>query len=677
MESYEAILDNVRTVVGCNGVRTLEEIAPMRQCTIERRLTAAQDRLSPDSLAAIYTVWLHEQILRIQSMPPRHIVQRWVYFLAHRGYGPESLRRLWMHAAFIELRRWTSAMLPAQSRDISETVVAVIRDDYPPGLCGPAITGHLMPLPRTPSPLALSSREDWASARVPTSRQVSDVVETPLTPCDSAGADECHASARADIECELCRASDHHASHCPLWRLTGQVPAEESVECRICRTSGQHSTEKCPENLDRYSPRLSLAPRILGDGDLSHLSLEPHPPSRGPYGDGYHPPPRATMTLPRRWEDVPMSGVLDSALESSADGSAGSGLWRAAENCRAGFFQHDGDRKTHRINDDEKEALRQADEFLAQLSEEIAQREMRDGPSLPPQVPPTELAIEKAPKRQKSLAGARIDMLESRHASPVTPRSFFEATEPIKATEPTKATSEPVAPTEAAPVEIKLGKTTKAVADDSQYSVVVETLFRNRANVWVNNVKRPTALDMWDRLHGDKVVGEPQNAAVDKTAEEMQHRTLVVTRRWGEKGQSDARPRQNDLLARLLDLASQEDLVQDGVDFVKVEYEIELADIAEEGVEHLDEEVDGLEKGELVVVGVDAGAEEEAGVATVDNLVVAELDEIGLVLLVAGSDEPVDLALELDLLLVAVGGVPLGEPGLSSVQAVRIGHAFT
>ncbi|ODA77722.1 hypothetical protein RJ55_06324 [Drechmeria coniospora] len=489
MESYEAILDNVRTVVGCNGVRTLEEIAPMRQCTIERRLTAAQDRLSPDSLAAIYTVWLHEQILRIQSMPPRHIVQRWVYFLAHRGYGPESLRRLWMHAAFIELRRWTSAMLPAQSRDISETVVAVIRDDYPPGLCGPAITGHLMPLPRTPSPLALSSREDWASARVPTSRQVSDVVETPLTPCDSAGADECHASARADIECELCRASDHHASHCPLWRLTGQVPAEESVECRICRTSGQHSTEKCPENLDRYSP-------------------QPHPPSRGPYGDGYHPPPRATMTLPRRWEDK--------------DGD-------------------DGDRKTHRINDDEKEALRQADEFLAQLSEEIAQREMRDGPSLPPQVPPTELAIEKAPKRQKSLAGARIDMLESRHASPVTPRSFFEATEPIKATEPTKATSEPVAPTEAAPVEIKLGKTTKAVADDSQYSVVVETLFRNRANVWVNNVKRPTALDMWDRLHGDKVVGEPQNAAVDKTAEEMQHRTLVVTRRWGEKGQSDAR----------------------------------------------------------------------------------------------------------------------------------------
>ncbi len=46
--------------------------------------------------------------------------------------------------------------------------------------------------------------------------------------------------------------------------------------------------------------------------------------------------------------------------------------------------------------------------------------------------------------------------------------------------------------------------------------------------------------------------------------------------------------------------------------------------------------MDGLEVGELVVVGVDAGAEEEAGVAPVDDLVVAELDKVGLVLLVAG-----------------------------------------
>lgn len=125
-------------------------------------------------------------------------------------------------------------------------------------------------------------------------------------------------------------------------------------------------------------------------------------------------------------------------------------------------------------------------------------------------------------------------------------------------------------------------------------------------------------------------------------------------------------PRQDGLLARLLNLAGEKDLVENGVDLVKVEDEVELRDVAEEGVEDLDEEVDGLEVGELVVVCVDADAEEEAGVAAVDDLVVAELDKVGLVFLVAGRDEAVDLALELDLFLVAEGGVPLGETGLAS-----------
>jgi hypothetical protein len=55
--------------------------------------------------------------------------------------------------------------------------------------------------------------------------------------------------------------------------------------------------------------------------------------------------------------------------------------------------------------------------------------------------------------------------------------------------------------------------------------------------------------------------------------------------------------------------------------------------------------VDGLEVGELVVVGVDARAEEEPRVPPVDDLVVAELDEVGLVLLVARRYQAVDLVI--------------------------------
>jgi hypothetical protein len=43
-------------------------------------------------------------------------------------------------------------------------------------------------------------------------------------------------------------------------------------------------------------------------------------------------------------------------------------------------------------------------------------------------------------------------------------------------------------------------------------------------------------------------------------------------------------PIEHDVLGRLLDLAREEDFVEDGVDFVKVEDEVELANVLEEGI---------------------------------------------------------------------------------------------
>lgn len=69
----------------------------------------------------------------------------------------------------------------------------------------------------------------------------------------------------------------------------------------------------------------------------------------------------------------------------------------------------------------------------------------------------------------------------------------------------------------------------------------------------------------------------------------------------------------------------------------------------------------GFQICQLVVVRVYARAEEEARVAAVDDLRgAAEFDKVGLVLLVAGSYEAVNLAFELDLLVVVVGRVPFG-----------------
>lgn len=96
-------------------------------------------------------------------------------------------------------------------------------------------------------------------------------------------------------------------------------------------------------------------------------------------------------------------------------------------------------------------------------------------------------------------------------------------------------------------------------------------------------------------------------------------------------------PCQNDLLTRLLDLAGQKHLIENSVDLVEIEDEVEFADVAEKGIKHLNEKMDRLEVGKLVVVGVDARAEEEACVSSVDDLVVAEFYEVALVLLVAGG----------------------------------------
>lgn len=88
--------------------------------------------------------------------------------------------------------------------------------------------------------------------------------------------------------------------------------------------------------------------------------------------------------------------------------------------------------------------------------------------------------------------------------------------------------------------------------------------------------------------------------------------------------------------------------------------------------------MDCLEVRELVVVGVDADAEEEARVPPVDDLERAELDEVGLVLLVPRRDEPVHLAFELDLLFVLgfrcvcqIWAVPLPLPTLFKSEKLR------
>ena len=92
---------------------------------------------------------------------------------------------------------------------------------------------------------------------------------------------------------------------------------------------------------------------------------------------------------------------------------------------------------------------------------------------------------------------------------------------------------------------------------------------------------------------------------------------------------------------------------------VKVKHQIQLAHIPKERIQNLHEEVYRLQIAQLVIIGVHARAKEQACVSPVDDLGGAELDEVGLVLLVARRDQAVHFAFQADFLFVLLRG--LGE----------------
>ena len=61
---------------------------------------------------------------------------------------------------------------------------------------------------------------------------------------------------------------------------------------------------------------------------------------------------------------------------------------------------------------------------------------------------------------------------------------------------------------------------------------------------------------------------------------------------------------------------------------VEVEHKIKFANIVKIFVENFNKVVDGLQVVEIVIVDINADAEVEAGIATVDNLEVSKLDKV-------------------------------------------------
>jgi hypothetical protein len=83
---------------------------------------------------------------------------------------------------------------------------------------------------------------------------------------------------------------------------------------------------------------------------------------------------------------------------------------------------------------------------------------------------------------------------------------------------------------------------------------------------------------------------------------------------------------------------------------IKVKHQIQLTNIPKKRIQHLDKKVYCLQIRQLVIIRIHTHAEEQACISPVHDLGhVAELDEVGLVFLIAGSDKAVDLLRSQDL----------------------------
>lgn len=81
--------------MGCNGLRYLRDLGNMRQETVEKRLGAAQQKLTIRNTVSIYTAWLWEKAF---SMPPAKlyvVMEKWCMYLWQIGCTRDAALQAW------------------------------------------------------------------------------------------------------------------------------------------------------------------------------------------------------------------------------------------------------------------------------------------------------------------------------------------------------------------------------------------------------------------------------------------------------------------------------------------------------------------------------------------------------------------------------------------------------
>lgn len=168
-DSRELMLENARGPMGCNGLRSLEELGQFRQERMEKRLGAACPSLSVESMASLYATWLQERVFRTAAVPDQAIINRWAGFLASRGLDEDAIVTIWHMAALTSLQQWVAVMDHHYVRDLRNNVAEAIRKSF---RRGPVSKGELVPFLPSETELTVDGDSGEQSRQLSSAGQV-------------------------------------------------------------------------------------------------------------------------------------------------------------------------------------------------------------------------------------------------------------------------------------------------------------------------------------------------------------------------------------------------------------------------------------------------------------------------------------------------------------------------
>ncbi|KJZ79880.1 hypothetical protein HIM_00594 [Hirsutella minnesotensis 3608] len=523
MDPKEKVLETVRNVLGCKAVTSFAALGDMHQASVERHMDAARHRLSPANMVSIYCAWLQEQVCRDADLPPAAAVQRTSFYLAHRGCGRKLVSDVWHETAVNALLAWLRVMPSDKIRYVREAVRDLLESSYPQGVQADAAYASSSVGPEIAS--SPGSRDDdvqstWAaSSECALSDRVRDAAEglsmltSALTFDGKMDWDYDHDIGQGSGQFET---RGNYSSRSPTRpRLAANSPGRADRFCSVCGAKNEHSSDGCPGKAFGYGPRAAPDSSLLQTDDGLHSSSVP------PRGGGSPPPSFENRFGQSGRQSFHERGRRDSFTKPRAKGRD-KGNARGQSNARQGdLFEgraagahntshnHLSTRSPTDMTQDkggaddewtlkpvelmtpeEREALRQADAFLARLSDECAE-------GVAPPVKADNFRIPEMPKPKKNRQ--RIPMQGA----------LVEPAKPKPKIQPAKSATEDPTMADAAPPGMPVKEATASgpnAASGAAAGTALQALFKNQDSAWVNprKVKRKTALEMWDEVDAKK-----------------------------------------------------------------------------------------------------------------------------------------------------------------------------